>query len=262
MLTTPRTQALRRSVRAGFATLLAAMVLLVVGAGAAPFVAAVEPFRLPDQVTDQIGAVQGRRAELRSALAALEAEHDVRIWVVFVDSFDGVDPRAWADQAFTATGLGTDDYLLAVAMGDREYGYVVDDAFPLSDEALARVASAAERHLAENPAQAITEAARVVGDEITGRSVDPNELTAWVIIGSVMAVAVAFAVLLRWDARRVRAGQPSLFAWVSKVRLSPGRQDFFDDHDHWSDSGWGSSGGWGGGSSGGGGGTRGGSGSF
>jgi len=75
------------------------------------------------------------------------------MWLVFVDTFDGTDPQAWADQTFTATSLGVDDYLLAVAMGDRQYGYVVDQGFALDDAALARVATAAERHLAENPAR-------------------------------------------------------------------------------------------------------------
>jgi hypothetical protein len=90
------------------------------------------------------------------------------MWVVFVDTFDGTDPQAWADQTFTATDLGVDAYLLAVAIGDRQYGYVVDQAFVLGDAALARVASAAKLHLAENPARAVTTAASMIGEEVAG----------------------------------------------------------------------------------------------
>jgi hypothetical protein len=150
------------------AAVSAVLVSLLLGLVAVVPATATPPFAVPDQITDQVGAIEGRTAEIRAALDDLQAEHGIRMWVVFVDTFDGTDPQAWADQTFTATDLGVDDYLLAVAIGDRQYGYVVDQAFVLGDAALARVASAAKLHLAENPARAVTTAASMIGEEVAG----------------------------------------------------------------------------------------------
>lgn len=252
-----------------FTTVLASLLLSLVAALPAT---ATPPFALPDQLTDQVGAVEGHTAEIQATLDDLEAEHGIRIWVVFVDTFDGTDPQAWTDQTFTATGLGTDDYLFAVAMTDRQYGYVVDEAFVLDDAALARVATAAERHMAENPARAVTTAAGAIGAEVTERSQSPasSSEATWGIVPAVLTglailvaigIAVTVAVVLtRRDDRLAREGKVS---WISSVGLNqPGTGAtgssstwWNDNQDTWSDSG-GSSG------SGGGGGTRGGSGSF
>jgi hypothetical protein len=161
---------------------------------------ATPPFALPDQITDQVGAVEGHTGEIQAALDELEAEYGIRMWVVFVDTFDGTDPQdpqawdqtvvfvgtfdgadpqgwdqtyAWADQTFTATGLGTEDCLLAVAMTDREYGFAIPHGFPalggreaLGDiVAMQRIERATDRHLAEDSARAVITAASTMGQE-------------------------------------------------------------------------------------------------
>jgi hypothetical protein len=48
------------------------------------------PFRLTDQVTDKVGALEGRRGEVDAALAQLRAETGLQMFVVFVKSFDAI----------------------------------------------------------------------------------------------------------------------------------------------------------------------------
>ena len=249
--------------RPWLAAVAATVLALVLGGLLAPSAIAVEPFSLQDQITDQVGAVAGREGEIRAALNDLEDQHGIRMWVVFVETFGGPDPQAWADATFKATGLGEEDYLLAVATADRAYGYVVEAKFSRTDAALARVAAAAERHLAENPALAVVAAARelgargaatdgqgsTAGSVGSGTSAGDDESSAWDIL-SFLAVGVGIVLVMANGIRRVRRGLP-FFA------PSGGRSnDSWSGRDHPS---WGSGGG---SSSGGGSGTRGGSGSF
>lgn len=113
----------------------AGLAALVLGLGVAAPTGAVGPFALTDQIDDRAGAVEGRTAQIRTAFATLEAEHGVRMWVVFVDSFDGAQPQQWAEDAFDATRPGNDDVLLAVAVSDRRYGYIVAHNFVFDDAA-------------------------------------------------------------------------------------------------------------------------------
>ncbi|WP_298991618.1 TPM domain-containing protein [uncultured Pseudokineococcus sp.] len=100
-----------------------APLLLVVGA---PPASAVAPLRLDEQVTDQVGALAGDEQQVEQALADLRAETGVQLFVVFVDSFDGLGGQEWAQQTGDLSQLGDGDGVLAVATGDRAYGSVVD----------------------------------------------------------------------------------------------------------------------------------------
>jgi TPM domain len=108
--------------------------------GAAASASATEPFNLPDQVTDQVGALEGSEAEVEAALERLRDQHGVQLFAVFVDSFAGLDGPEWARQTAEASGLGTDDVLLAVAIGESRYGYDAAEEFRLSADRLAEVA--------------------------------------------------------------------------------------------------------------------------
>ncbi len=126
-----------RWVRTVGAAGLAVLVVVVLPAAAG----ATAPFRLQAQVTDEVGALEGRTAEVEEALDRLQSEHDVQLWVAYVDSFDGVGAQEWTDRTATISDLGLNDVLLAVATGDRAYAYSVDEQFPLTDEQLAAVAT-------------------------------------------------------------------------------------------------------------------------
>ena len=64
-------------------------------------------------------ALGGRATEVRAALDTLRREDNVQLWVVYVDSFEGINAQDWADQTARLSDLGLNDMLLAVAIGDR-----------------------------------------------------------------------------------------------------------------------------------------------
>ncbi|MFD1652757.1 TPM domain-containing protein [Pseudonocardia alaniniphila] len=104
--------------------------LLAAGAGVA---LAEPPFRLVDRVSDQAQVLgPGQTAQVNAAIQRLRAEDGIDLFVVYVNSFDGASPQAWADQTAQLSQLGTEDVLLAVATGDRAYYISVADGFPLS----------------------------------------------------------------------------------------------------------------------------------
>ena len=141
----PKTTTRLRSLLLALATALLLPIAL-----AGPAVAA-QPFRLNDQITDQVDALGGRATEVQSALDTLRREDNVQLWVVYVDSFEGINAQDWADQTARLSDLGLNDMLLAVAIGDRAYAYSVDQEFPLSNSELAGVATTAiEPALAED----------------------------------------------------------------------------------------------------------------
>ena len=110
-----------------------------------------DPVRLNDQVTDEVGALDGRRDEVNDALARLRADTGLQLFVVFVDSFGGTAAQQWTDATAERSGLGDRDALLAVATGDREYSYSFDANYPLSDAQLDQVAATAiEPALSQN----------------------------------------------------------------------------------------------------------------
>jgi hypothetical protein len=105
---------------------VAAAVLL---AGGSPALAE-QPFQVPEEVTDLVGALGGDVDRVQQAVDARQAEDGTQVFVVYVSSFDGLDGDEWAPRTAQFSGLGRTDVLLAVAVDDRRYGYWVDDAFP------------------------------------------------------------------------------------------------------------------------------------
>lgn len=95
----------------------------------APSAAAEPPFRLPDYVTDNAGALSDRQlAEVQKSVDQLYRERHVRLWVVFVESFAPQGAVGWAQQARTVSDLGNEDAILAVATGQRSYAFLVPAA--------------------------------------------------------------------------------------------------------------------------------------
>lgn len=234
----------------GIRALPAALVVLVMSLAVASPATAADPFALPDRITDRVGALAGDVDEIRAALDELEAEHGIRMWVVFVDSFDGRRPVQWADAAAYASQLGVRDYLLAVAVEDREYGYVVDDSFVLDDASLAEVAGKAESHLAENPARAVMTAAGAIGT--AAASQDASATATDTMPTSFVNLLGAFLMLLVVSSvAAVALGKRSTNATSAATASRDDTWAYqYDDSPSWDSSG-GSSGG-----------TRGGGGSF
>lgn len=106
-------------------------------AGAVP---AQEPFNVPDQVTDRADVLEDPSG-LQTELDRLRDEHGVQLFVVYVDSFDGLSGAQWAQQTFETSGMGGNDVLLAVAVEDRAYGMWTTPASGIEEKELASVQS-------------------------------------------------------------------------------------------------------------------------
>ena len=120
--------------------LLALLALAVVVFSPAPALAD-QPQRLATQIVDDAGALGGGRAGAEAALTRLQTETGIQLWVVFVESFDGVPAQQWTDETAELSDLGDRDALLAVATVDRAYAYSFPDDARLSDSELADVAA-------------------------------------------------------------------------------------------------------------------------
>jgi hypothetical protein len=95
----------------------------------APAATAEPPFRLPDQVTDNAGALNDRQlADVQKTVDKLYADRHVRLWVVFVQSFAPQGAVGWAQQTQKISDLGSEDAILAVATDQRSYAFLVSPA--------------------------------------------------------------------------------------------------------------------------------------
>jgi chromosome segregation ATPase len=109
------------------ARLLSMLVAIVAAAVlVAPAATADPPFRLQDYVTDNAGALSGGgRSDVQQAVNKLYNDRRVRLWVVFVDSFDGKSAMGWAQSTRSISDLGGEDAILAIATADRAYAFLV-----------------------------------------------------------------------------------------------------------------------------------------
>jgi hypothetical protein len=83
-------------------------------------------------VLDNAGAVTGHEDEIVSAIDSLYDKTGIKLFVVFVDRFEGTGPDDWADATASRNGFGKNDVLLAVAIDDRNYNVSYPADFSLS----------------------------------------------------------------------------------------------------------------------------------
>ncbi|WP_338773305.1 TPM domain-containing protein [Nocardia vulneris] len=103
----------------------------------APPTHAEPPVRLDTYVVDPAKVLdQGQLDQVRSAVNQLYADHQVRLWVVYVRDFGGLGSQQWADQTAAKSDLGTRDLLLAIATQDRAYRLAGDVPSGVSDAEL------------------------------------------------------------------------------------------------------------------------------
>jgi uncharacterized membrane protein YgcG len=194
-------------------------VLGVVGALAAPAVArvpAVAPFHVNERITDQVGALGSAEADVTTHLDALTKDTVYDLYVVFVDDFSAASGSAWADDTAIASGLGTEDVLLAVAVTERSYGLSVADKAELTDAQLRHLRTdLIEPRLSEDDwsgaviAAADGLRAAAVGADTGGTSTSGSSSTSG---GSgpgvllVILLVVGFGGLVVWALTRRRTG--------------------------------------------------------
>jgi len=121
----------------------AALAVVTIVGLALPPASAEPPFRLPSQITDQVGVLSGSdRTDVQTALDQLSTDENIDLYVAYVNTFD--DPSAatdWAAQTWQTSDLGQNQMLLAIATGGRAYAVHVPNNFKISDAQLQQVAT-------------------------------------------------------------------------------------------------------------------------
>ncbi|MGN9912859.1 TPM domain-containing protein [Phytohabitans sp. LJ34] len=201
-----------------------ALAILTGGFALAAPARADRPMRLDGQVTDEVGALDGRRAEVEAALDRLRADGGLRLFVVYVRSFDGTPAQQWADETATRSDFGRRDAVLAVATRDRSYAYAFDTEFPLTDTQLDVVAAVAiEPALSANDwagaAVGAADGYRAVlaGQAVPSPRIRPGEADpgggggagTWIAGALCLLAVVAGVLLVLWLLRRRRPRPPA-----------------------------------------------------
>jgi hypothetical protein len=153
-------------------------------------------------ILDTVGAVTGQEDAITDSLKQLAAETDVQLFVVYVDSFDGVPAgQSWADATAELNGLGNDDVLMAVAVGDRNYQLSYPNGFELSEGDTRRIESELiEPRLSDNDWAG---AAVAAADGLRQKVTDPGFPWGWTLLG--LIVVVGLVLFIRSRMRRGRA---------------------------------------------------------
>ncbi|MFC7024674.1 TPM domain-containing protein [Promicromonospora thailandica] len=162
------------------------------------------PIRLTDPVTDGVDALtDAEREGVQDALDRLADESDLRLFVVYIESFDGTQPVDWANASANQSGFGTQDLLLAVATADQEFGLSADTNVPLTDAQLAGIDDAVAAAVgAERWADAATDAADAV--RATGAGGPAPLLVAGVVAAAVLLLAALAWAVWRFGVPRLR----------------------------------------------------------
>lgn len=195
--------------------------LLLIGHAAAQ-----EPPFLDDQITDLTGELDADRETVEDALAALQDEHGIQLWVLFTFTTNGLAATEFADAVAEENSFGGNDALLVVALDDRSYatwvGPTLEDITDaeldallaneleprLADgeygEAVAAFASGlGEATGAPEPTPAPT--ATPAGGGATEDSGEGGGISIWPILGVIGAI-VAAIVGFQWFRRRTGRG--------------------------------------------------------
>ena len=189
--------------------------ILTTAALVAPGAAAAPPLRLPAYITDEADALNAAgEARVQSAIDRLYDERRIRLWVVFVEDFDGQNAQAWAESTYQRSDLGDQDAILAVATVDRAY------AFLAPTEALGGVDIDEVRRNDVEPllrtgdwAGAAIAAADGLAD--TGPSGGSGSWVGMLVLLGLIALAVGALVL--WQRRRKRKRREAEFAAAQRV---------------------------------------------
>lgn len=88
--------------------------------------AAQPPSKLTDHITDTTGVLTDPgRATVSAAIDRLYRDRHIQLWVVYVDNFSRFKPDNWADKTRSASRLGGQDALLAIATNTKAYSFTV-----------------------------------------------------------------------------------------------------------------------------------------
>lgn len=119
--------------------LIALLLAVIGGAFSVAGASATAPLPLDDGfVTDTADALSSSEEQaVQARLSELAAQSSADLFVVLVDAFtDPADAVAWADTVAERNGLGSNQYLLAIAVEERNFYISAGVGGPLSDATL------------------------------------------------------------------------------------------------------------------------------
>ncbi|WP_160329709.1 TPM domain-containing protein [Microterricola viridarii] len=156
-------------------------------------------------IVDTVGALGSRTGDVEKAIDTLYQNERMQLFVAYVDVFENpADAVAWTDATATANGLGSNDYLLAVAVDGHSYYLSAASGSPLSDQQLTEIDQnyiepalhdADWAGAAIGAATGLERAAR--GDSLNGGTGGGSGFVWFFLIGVVIVGAVLFIVLRR-----------------------------------------------------------------
>ncbi len=181
-------------------TILTAGLLLTSPAGAQP------PSKLTDHITDPNGVLtDSSRAAVTSAIDRLYRDRHIQLWVVYVDNFSRFKPDNWADGTRSASGMGNQDALLAVATNTKLYVFNVP---PKAQGSGVDLGSLRTKHI--DPAVGAKDwsgAAVAAADGLNQGPSSSSSKRIWLLIGIGFAAVVVVLVLVFVLYRRRRAAR-------------------------------------------------------
>ena len=204
-------------IRRGVARFLS-LVLAVLTAGLVlvPTASADPPFRLSDYVTDNANALSGSGlSNVQSAVQDLYNSRQVRLWVVYVDSFSGQTAETWARNTRRTSDLQDEDAILAVATADRAYALLVPTSATGGVDVDTVRRNDVEPALRRGDwAGAAVAAANGLERPASSSSGEINWVGMLVILA---IIAIAVLVLMLWRRRRKRKRREAEFAAAQRV---------------------------------------------
>jgi hypothetical protein len=162
-------------------------------------------------VVDTAGVLSGSElADVEAAIRATADENGRQLFVAYVDEFTNpADAASWATETANANNMGSEDYLLAVAVEGRAYYLSAAEDAALSASEIDRIAlQVVEPELRDEDWAG---AAIAAADAIGGGSAGGGGGFGWlwiVLIGAAIVIVVAI-VLARRRRRAVAGGPPT-----------------------------------------------------
>lgn len=204
---------------------LLSLLLVVLAAGlstapvallSAPEASARPPFRLPSQIVDESNALGGAGMnQVSQAVDRLYENRQVRLWVVYVDTFSGQSAEPWARATLRASDLGEYDALLAVATADRAYAFLTGSAAASDSEANTLRRNEIEPALRDGNWAA---AAVAAADGLDARATTSSSGLNWFGVLAMLAVlGIAVLGLVLWSRRRKRKRREADLAAAQRI---------------------------------------------
>lgn len=171
--------------------------------------------QLTQQVTDEVGALEGDEERVQAALEEVHETDGVQLFVLVTDTTGDQPVTDFADDVAAANSLGGNDALLVVPVDDGTYSLWVSNGLTdITDAEIDRLlVDAVEPHLADD---AFADAAVATAEELgraaasSGDADGPGGLFAFGIVLGIIVMVVAGLVVggkVRRRRRRQRAAQ-------------------------------------------------------